>query len=280
MIIIADSGSTKTDWRVLNRNGSISQAKTIGFNPYYISTDKITEELNSSLLPQINGIPSKIYYYGAGCSSEQNKNDVKQALHNVWNNVEIEVGHDLLAAARALCLDEEGIACILGTGSNSCYYNGDNIVENIPSLGYVLGDEGSGAYMGKKLLQGYFRGTMPQPIVDRIVKRFGISLEEVLQKTYKEPMPNRFMASFAKFIFQNIKDPYLYRLVHQCFTDFFEQNIMLYENYENQKIHFTGSIAFYFSNILRQVAAEKQVTVKNIIESPIAGLTLYHQKQL
>lgn len=278
MIIIADSGSTKTDWRIINQDGSIDQAKTMGFNPFYVGEEEISKELQANLVPQVNGIPNKVYFYGSGCSSETNKSIIKNALQAIWSKIDVDVDNDLLAAARALCLDEEGIACILGTGSNSCDYNGKEIIKNIPPLGYILGDEGSGAYLGKKLLQEYLRGAMPTHIAQKIDKRFGLSIDEVLTKTYKEPLPSRFLASFAKFIFQNIKDPYLHNLVYNAFSMFFENNVMQYENYEKKKVHFAGSIAFYFCNILRQVANDKNIVMKNIVESPIAGLTLYHQK--
>ncbi|MDH5475514.1 MAG: N-acetylglucosamine kinase [Cyclobacteriaceae bacterium] len=280
MIIIAESGSTKTDWRIINPDESIDQAKTIGFNPFHIGEDAIAEELTTNLVPKINGVPSKVFFYGAGCTSGDSKSIIINGLQNIWPNVEVEVNNDLLAAARALCLDEEGIACILGTGSNSCDYNGTQIMNNVPPLGYVLGDEGSGTYLGKILLREYLRGIMPSHIAQKIDKRFGLSIESVLNNTYKQPLPNRFLASFAKFIYQNIKEVYLYNLVYNAFSVFFENNVMLYHNYEQKKVHFTGSVAFYFSNILRQVAIDKNIMLKNVVESPIAGLTLYHQKLL
>jgi len=278
LILIADSGSTKTDWRILHTNGEIKQAKSIGFNPFHIGKEAIIKEINDNLSSQIKAIPTEIHFYGAGCSTITNQTMIKDALLAQWPAAIVKVEHDLLAAARALCLNEPGIACILGTGSNSCFYNGLEIEKNIPSLGYVLGDEGSGVAIGKKLLKEYLRGATPENITQKIDKRFNLSIEDVLNKTYKEPLPNRFLASFAKFVFQDIKEPYLYHLVYNSFADFFEQNVMRYPGYEKQKVHFTGSIAFYFANILRQVASDKNILVQNILESPIAGLTLYHQK--
>ena len=280
MILIADSGSTKTDWRYLDVDGKISQAKTTGFNPYYMSEKEIGDALKIELIPQLNGMPTTVFFYGAGCSTITNKTVISNAIHSVWPETTVEVEHDLLAAARALCLDQEGIACILGTGSNSCYYDGKNIVENVPSLGYVLGDEGSGAFLGKKLLRDYLRKDVPENIAQKLDQRFHLSEEDILSKTYKESTPNRFMASFAQFIFHNLKEPYLYSLVQESFVDFFENNVMRYSKHQHCNVHFTGAVAFYFSNILRQVAAEKNITVKHITESPIAGLTLYHQKQI
>jgi N-acetylglucosamine kinase-like BadF-type ATPase len=193
---------------------------------------------------------------------------------------DIEVGWDLLAAARALCGHEPGIACILGTGSNSCSYDGEKITDNVANLGWILADEGSGTYMGKRLIFDYFRKEMPESLAKQFHARFSWSREEVLEKVYQQEKPGAFLASFAKFIFQHLKEPYCYQLAYQSFTDFFENNVMKYENYKNLKVHFTGSIGFYFSDVVRQVANDKGITVKNILEGPIAGLTLYHQKDL
>jgi N-acetylglucosamine kinase-like BadF-type ATPase len=191
-----------------------------------------------------------------------------------------EIGWDLLAAARALCGREPGIACILGTGSNSCLYDGEKIIDNVANLGWILADEGSGTYLGKRLVFDYFRREMPESLAQQFHARFPWTREEVLEKVYQLEKPGAFLASFAKFIFQHIKEPYCYQLAYRSLSDFFENNVMKYENYKNLKVHFTGSIGFYFSDILRQVANDKGITVKNILEGPIAGLTLYHQKDL
>jgi len=281
MILIADSGSTKTDWRFISKEGQISQAKSYGFNPYYQDTIDLKTDIENNLLSQIKGEEvEEVYYYGAGCGSAENRKLIHELIKDIFVNARIEVSHDLLAAARALCGIEPGIACILGTGANSCSYNGNEIVSNIPSLGYVMGDEGSGAYLGKILLADFLRGDMPNFIAERITKRFNLTKDDVLESVYQKEKPSKYLASFSKFIFQNIKDPYCYRLVYDALKSFFEINILKYENSGNLKIHFTGSVAFYYSNILRQVANDLGVNVVNIVESPIAGLTLYHQKQL
>jgi glucosamine kinase len=279
MILIADSGGSKTDWRLIKQDGTIEQAYAPGFNPYYQPVEHLQKGIQEALIPAISEEVSKIYYYGAGVSSEKNQQLVKQTFHTFFPNAEIEIGWDLLAAARALCGHEPGIACILGTGSNSCLYNGKEIIGNVASLGWILADEGSGSNLGKKFLIDYLRDKLPTPLAEAFKNRFPFSREEFLEKIYQQERPSAFLASFAKFIFQHLKDPYCYKLVYNSFAEFYENNVMKYENYKDIKVHFTGSIAFYFSNVLRQVANDKGITVKNILEGPISGLTLYHQKQ-
>lgn len=279
MILIADSGSTKTDWRIINSEGRISQAQCGGINPYYLDSATILAEIQS-VLPQLEDEISEIYFYGSGCSTDGNIAKVHKAISHVFPESKIQINHDLLAAAHALCGEEQGIACILGTGTNSCLYDGGHIIDNISSLGYILGDEGGGIYLGKRLISDYLRRNMPDKVSGKIEQRFNLSKDDVLRQVYLEEGGSKYIASFSKFIFQNIKEPYLYQLVYDAFTEFFERNVMKYENYQNYKVHFTGSVAFYYSDILRQVANDKGIVVRNIIESPISGLTLYHQKKL
>lgn len=280
MILIADSGASKTDWRMLDQNGSIEQAQSIGYNPYYQPIEQFDKEVREVLVPQIKHPVTKIFYYGTGCSSDKNRKMIRTALERYFTDAHIEVWHDLLAAARALCGEDQGIACILGTGANSCYYDGVRIVENVTSLGYVLGDEGSGAWMGKKIVADYLRKDLPEKLWDHFKKRFPMDRDEILSRVYSQEMPSRFLGSFSHFIFQHLKEPYCYKLVYDGFSEFMEKNVMRYERYNELKVHFVGSVAFYFSDILRQVANDKGITLKNILESPIAGLTLYHNKDI
>jgi N-acetylglucosamine kinase-like BadF-type ATPase len=280
MILIADSGGSKTDWRLIQKNGSIGQANTPGFNPYYQHIDDLKRNLKESVSPLVNEKVSKIFFYGAGVSSIKNQLTIKSTFLEFFPEAQIEIGWDLLAAARALCGHEPGIACIMGTGSNSCLYDGEKITDNVANLGWILADEGSGANIGKKFLIDYLRKKMPTPLSELFHKRFPLTREEFLEKIYQQEKPSAFLASFAKFIFQHLKDPYCYQLVYSSFTEFYENNVMKYDNYKNLRVHFTGSIAFYFSDILRQVANDKGITVKNILEGPIAGLTLFHQHDL
>lgn len=280
MILIADSGASKTDWRMLDQNGSIEQAQSIGYNPYYQPIEQFDKEVREVLVPQIKHPVTKIFYYGTGCSSDKNRKMIRSALERYFTDAHIEVWHDLLAAARALCGEDQGIACILGTGANSCYYDGVRIVENVTSLGYVLGDEGSGAWMGKRIVADYLRKDLPEKLWDHFKKRSPMDRDEILSRVYSQEMPSRFLGSFSHFIFQHLKEPYCYKLVYDGFSEFMEKNVMRYERYNELKVHFVGSVAFYFSDILRQVANDKGITLKNILESPIAGLTLYHNKDI
>lgn len=280
MILIADSGGSKTDWRLIQKDGTIGQASAPGFNPYYQPIDDLKKNVQEVLLPKIHDPVNKIFFYGAGVSSVKNQLTIKSAFLEFFPEAQIEIGWDLLAAARALCGHEPGIACIMGTGSNSCQYDGEKIIENVANLGWILADEGSGADIGKKFLVDYLRHKMPASVASAFRERFPLTREEFLEKVYQQEKPSAFLASFTKFIFQHLKDAYCYQLIYDRFSDFYENNVMKYPNYQNLKVHFTGSIAFYFSDVLRQVANDKGITVKNILEGPIAGLTLYHQKEL
>mgnify|MGYP003575449161 FL=1 len=281
MILIADSGGSKTDWRLIRNDGSIAQASAPGFNPYYEPIDDLKRKVLEIIIPQVNGRTlDKIFFYGAGVSSVKNQLTIKSAFLEFFPEAQIEIGWDLLAAARALCGHEPGIACIMGTGSNSCLYDGEKIIDNVANLGWILADEGSGANIGRKFLVDYLRKKFPTKLAEQFQQRFPLSREEFLEKVYQQEKPSAFLASFMKFIFQHLKEPYCYKLVYDSFAEFYENNVMQYENYRNLKVHFTGSIAFYFSDILRQVANDKGITVKNILEGPIAGLTLYHQSDV
>lgn len=280
MILVADSGGSKIDWRFLHKDGSIGQAHSPGFNPYYQPLEHLHAIIKESLAPQVKESVDKIFYYGTGVSSEKNQQIIREVFAQYWPGAFIEIGWDLLAAARALCGRERGIACILGTGSNSCLYDGEKIIDNVANLGWILADEGSGTYIGKKFIFDYFRNEMPTKLAEQFKARFPFTREEVLEKVYQGEKPGAFLASFSRFIFQHLKDPYCYKLIYDSLSDFYENNVMKYDNYQNTKVHFTGSIAFYYSDILRQVANDKGITVKNILEGPIAGLTLYHQKDI
>lgn len=279
MILIVDTGATTSNWRAISQTGEISQFQTAGFNPTYQPIEQLEAEIVKSDLIKYQTKIKHLFYYGAGCGSAEKRALTKEALTELFPEAEIQVKDDMIAAARALCGHEAGIACILGTGANSCFYDGDKRVDHVASLGYVLGDEGSGAYLGKVLLADYLRNDLPDILTERFNKRFNLSLEEVLERVYHQDLPGRYMAGFSKFVFQNIKEPYAYKLVYDAFSLFFDKNILKYPQAQSVPVHFSGSVGFYFGNILRQVGNDKGVVVKNIIESPIAGLTLYHKNQ-
>jgi glucosamine kinase len=278
MILVADSGGSKTDWRLLKRDGSIAQAQTLGFNPYYQPIEDLQTIVRDTLVAQVAAEPvKKIFFYGSGASSEKNQESIRNAFLEFFPGADVEIDWDLLAAARALCGREPGIACIIGTGSNTCLYDGEKITGNIANLGWILADEGSGTNIGRKFLVAYLREKLPKELAEQFRARYPLSREEFLERVYHHEKPSAFLASFMKFIFQHLKEPYCYKLVYDSFTELYEENVMRYPGYKELKVHFVGSVAFYFSDVLRQVANDKGIAVKNILESPIAGLALYHQ---
>jgi N-acetylglucosamine kinase-like BadF-type ATPase len=284
MILIADSGSTKTDWRLIDAADRSWQFGTIGFNPFFQDSIMIAEELRRKLLPEIQVVypdnePLYIYFYGAGCSSPEKCEIVSTAIKHVFPNAIVEVEHDLLAAARALCGRKEGIAAIMGTGSNSCYYNGQKIVSNVTSLGYILGDEGSGAYIGKHFIRDYLNKEVPENIATNFQNEYKLSDEAILNAVYKQTMPSRFLASFSKFINQHKQEPYFIELVNNNFEMFFNKHICKYEQHKTVALSCVGSVAYHYKETLREVADKKGVKIDRILESPIEDLSLFHRSE-
>ena len=280
MILIADSGSTKTDWRLLNGQEEIDQVKTKGFNPYYQQMDEMVEEIESQLIPSLHASSvTKIHFYGAGCSTEERQQKIIDALSPYFPSIDILVQSDLIGAARALSGDQPGIVCILGTGSGSCLYDGIKVSKNIPSLGFVLGDEGSGAWLGKKMVTDYLRGHMPKKCIETINHQLHIDKETILEHVNHKPMPSRYLAGFAKFISENIDQTYFYQLMFDSFTSFAKNYIIRYPNHSEYHCHFVGSVAFHNQEVLSHVAKYTGFNIGNIIKSPIDGLTKYHTKQ-
>jgi N-acetylglucosamine kinase-like BadF-type ATPase len=280
MILIADSGGSKLDWRLVSREGKITQAQGSGFNPYYQPIEDLHTHVKSVLKPAVDEEVTKIFFYGTGVSSEKNQQLIRSTLLGYFPGASIEIEWDLLAAARALCGREAGIACIMGTGSNSCLYDGTKISYMVANLGWILADEGSGVYIGKRLLFEYLREKMPKDIAKKFGEKFPLAREEFLERVYQKERPGAFLASFTRFLSGHIADPYCYGIVYSCFADFFTEVVMRYPDHTKFPVHFTGSVAYYFSDILRAVARDKGVTVKNITDSPIAGLTLYHKNDV
>lgn len=281
MILIADSGSTKTDWRIIDHENNVQQAKTIGLNPYFQDSDSIANELRQNLLPSIVGEVTEIYFYGTGCAGEEPCAIVRRGLQAVFPTAHlVEVDSDMLGAARGLCGHQAGIACILGTGSNNCLYDGKNIADKIPSFGFWLGDEGSGGHLGKKAVLAFLHKEMPTDLAEKFAKRYGLTREIVLENAYKKPFPNRYFASFSKFLFDNRNHPFAYQLIYDAFGEFLDKYVAKLPNYNQHKIHFVGSVAFYYNDILRRAAADKGMTIGHIMETPIAGLTLYHKEKV
>jgi glucosamine kinase len=277
MILIADSGATKTDWRQVFSRQDVRSFQTDGFNPFFVDSRFVRKEVESELVPFIDSRHVKeVFFYGAGCSEVEQCIVVEDGLTLVFPDARIKVENDLLGAARALCGHQEGIACILGTGSNSCFYDGKRIIDNVPSLGYILGDEGSGAYIGKKLLREVLTLSAPTDIRQKFSDKFNYTRVHILKHVYNQEMPSRFLASFMRFISENISYPFIHMLVRDAFHDFFKSQVLKYQRYVEVPVYCTGSIAFYFSDILKEVAKENGIEIKKILPSPIEGLTEYH----
>ena len=280
MILVADSGSTNTDWVIIERDKIISSFITNGFNPYFTKSEEIYKELRSKIPKNINvNSISNIYFYGSGCSSPELNSIIHNGLNQFFPDSDIEINHDLLAAARALFVQDSGIVIILGTGANTCLYDGKNIVKNIQSLGYILGDEGGGDYLGKLFITEFLYGNLPENIHQDFLNKYKLSNNQIMHKIYKEPNPNRFLASFCEFISKHEEDSFLNTLVKKSFTDLFLNHITKYENYTNFKIRVTGSIGFHFQNQLKEVAKEFNTHIDLIEKNPITRLTQYHIKK-
>lgn len=277
MILIADGGSTKTHWCVVDDNNSIPDFHSEGYNPYYVDEPYIIQSLRSAL-PQ--NFPSadvkELYFYGAGVHNEEKAAILKNAFKEIFVNAEICIEHDLLAACRALLGREAGFAAILGTGTNTCVYDGNEIEKNIDSAAYIIGDEGSGCYMGKHLLRDVIRGTLPEDLQKRFDDAYHLSAHEIMDNIYTKPLANRFCASFVKFFDNNMHFDYCRQLIRSSFDDFFKNLVSLYPGYKEMKFNCIGSVAYYFRDILEDVASQYGMETGIILKSPIEGLKKFH----
>jgi glucosamine kinase len=275
--LIADSGATKTEWCLLN-----GSKKTIfitqGMSPYFISPEQMESILQQELKPKLKTVNiDEIHYYGTGCSNPGNAKAVKNVFKNIFPNAETEVTHDLMAAAKALCGNEKGIACILGSGSNSCYYNGKKIVKNSPGLGYILGDEGSGAYLGKKVIQYYLYNTFDEDLRSRFDAKFVTNSTEILNSVYKKPLPNRYMASFAIFLAENRGHYMIENIIEDGLNDFFFNHVYKYKESWTLPVHFVGGIAHGFKDVLVELCKSYQLQLGKVMKNPMQGLIEYHK---
>jgi len=274
--LIADSGATKCDWILLGGQKA-KKFTTQGISPYFLSPDEITNLLQKKVMPQLKDAKIEaVHFYGTGLSLPANQKILKQVLRRQFKNAALEVSTDMLGAARALCGREKGIACILGTGSNSCYYNGKKIVRNSPGIGYILGDEGSGAYLGKKLVQYYLYDTMEEPLRTAFERRFHQQRADILESVYKKPLANRYLASLAIFLAENRGHYMVENILEDGFRDFFHQHLFSYREIRSVPIHFTGSIAFGFKDVLQELCKHYELKLGKIIKTPLQGLVEYH----
>ena len=280
MIIVADSGSTKTDWRFVNEKGTVVyKLKTIGFNPYFHTTEFIYSTLDKDFFEVREDVQDKvkeIHFYGAGCSSEEKNAIVFKAMDQLFPKAHIFIEHDLLGASRAALGNEKGLACILGTGANSCIWDGEKVLDNIPSHGYIFGDEGSGSYLGKELLKMYLNNEMDTSMKIRFDQEFNISEEEILENTYRKPNPNVFLASFARFygLFPESKE--LNNIIRFGFNDFFHRRVLAYTDHMYYDLGFVGSIAFHYKSHLEEVAKMHSINIRSVEKCPIEQLVKFH----
>ena len=276
MILIADSGSTKTDWCVAKDGFTVKRFTTQGINPYHQDERRINGIVLDELLPQTGEYKlKKIVFYGSGCRDEIIPT-MKNILYSAFNNnVEVEIYSDLLGAARAICGHEEGIACILGTGSNSCLYDGKKIVGNIPPLGYILGDEGSGATLGKIFINEIFKNSRMYDLKKEFLQVLKMTEGDIIDRVYRQPMANRFLASLAPFIHSHIERHEVNEIVTENFRQFLLKNVKRYHR-DDLQVSFIGSIAWHFKSQLLQSALEENVYVGSVEKSPMDGLLRYH----
>ena len=277
--LIADSGATKTEWRIIG-NGAHNSFFTSGISPYHMDQFQI-EKLILSEFP-VSALKKKItsiHYYGTGCYTKPKASIVKKALLNIFTETEVNISHDLMGAAIALCGEGKGIANILGTGSNSCLYNGKRIITNSPGLGYVLGDEGSGAYLGKKVIQHVLYGIFDKQLMDAFHETYKTDKAEILHKVYQEPFANRYLAGFSKFLADQRGHYMIENIIEDGISDFFNQHIETYPQRYSLPVHFVGSIAFHYKDKIAELCKSYGYEMGKVIKQPMDGLIYYHKNK-
>jgi glucosamine kinase len=279
MILIADSGATKAAWCLVD-GATHTYLETPGINPYFLKAPQIQDLLQSSLVPQLNGAEiCQVCYYGAGCGKPENVKMIERSLKKVFPQAVVNVATDLAAAAKALCGHAEGVACILGTGSNSCVFDGEKVIKNNPAPGFILGDEGSGAYLGKKVLQHYIYHTFDDDLMQQFQENYRTDYPHILDHVYKQPQPNRYLASFTTFLTANRGHFMIENIIEDGLNDFFFTHLYKYTETWTLPIHFTGSIAWYFKDVLEQLCHAMELQLGNVIKAPIEGLVAYHTEK-
>lgn len=276
--LIADSGATKAEWCILDK-GKIKTVFTQGISPYFLSKEQIRTVLEKELLPKIkNYTVTEVYYYGTGLGNPANAVMLKKILKNVFTKAKtIETNHDLMAAARALCGKKKGIACILGTGANSCFYNGKKIVKNSPGLGFILGDEGSGAYLGKKVVQYYLYNTFDEELKAKFENKYHVTAVDILEAVYKKPMPNRYLASYTLFLAENRGHYMIENIIEDGLNDFFFNHLYKYRESWTNPINFAGGVAWGFRDVLKELCKTYELELGVILKNPMEGLIKYHK---
>jgi glucosamine kinase len=282
MKFVVESGSTKANWALVNNEGTIvATYDTMGFNPFFHHSDFIGEHIRKNkklveLAPQID----TVFFYGSGCSSDHFKQIVVQGLIRVFDQAAVYVDHDLIAAAYATYTGEPCISCIIGTGSNSCYFDGKNLTEEVPALAYILGDEGSGSYFGKRLLVDYLYKKLAPGIREDLEATYPLSEAIVFENVYQKPFANVYLAGFTPFIYKHRSEPYFAKMIEDGLALFLENHVCCYPNFREVPTHFVGSVAYYFSDTLKRAAERLNITVGTIIRQPIERLVAYHLNYL
>lgn len=276
-ILIADSGSTKTSWCLIS-GGAEKCFETQGISPYFLTRQGIKEVIGQELLTKIPSHDriAEVHFYGTGLADPQNAEMIKSILEEEFPHSHAFVDHDLMGAARALCGYENGVACILGTGSNSCYYDGNKIIKNNPGLGFILGDEGSGAVLGKKVIQYYLYHTFDEELKLAFEKKFHTPKEEILLHVYKKPFPNRYLASFSYFLYENRGHYMIENILEDGLNEFFFNHICKYAGSWEYPVHFTGGVAWAYQDVLVELCNSYGMTLGHILKAPIDGLIRFH----
>jgi N-acetylglucosamine kinase-like BadF-type ATPase len=282
MILIADGGSTKADWIAINDDKKEEfRVRTLGLNPAVVSEEELNNRIiNMFQLINIKEDVKEIHFYGAGCGTPKPAKILEDILQSIFINAKIYVAEDMLAAVYAASGTKPALVCILGTGSNSCYFDGKNVQMKTASLGYILMDEASGNYFGKLLLREFYYKKMPIPIAKKFNEEFNLDADHIKKNLYRMPNPNMYLASFAKFMFEFKDEKYIKEIIERGFYEFFEYRILPFEKNIDTPLYFIGSIAFYFKDILEKVAKKCNLKITDVIQRPIDNLLDYHIKQL
>ena len=276
MQLIADSGSTKASWRAIFDNGSVVAIETVGINPVFMEDETIEKIIQEEVVPVAGTQVDSISFYAAGAVGGEASAKLERCFGRFFPGAKVEAVSDVLAAARSVCGHKPGIACILGTGSNSCFYDGEAIEKNVRAGGFILGDEASGAYLGKRLLSDFIKGLLPPAIEKELVKRYDLDYMKIVQKVYREEMPSRFLASLSPFINEFKNHPHIANLLKSSFEEFLRRNIIHYD-YKKYPVNFVGSIAFYYKDILEKAVNAAGMRMGVVIQKPIDGLVEYHK---
>ena len=281
MILIADGGSSNIKWCLIEKTEKIIEFNTTGMNPVMLTYEEMSQRIAEEVEPELNSYLAQIqhiYYYGAGCRGGDYNRAVEKAIKNSFPSSTISVESDMTGAAKALCGNQPGIACILGTGSNSCLYDGEKIIDAIAPLGYILGDEGSGAVLGRQLISDVFKKQLPVELCLKFREQYDLNMETVINRVYGSPEANRFLASLTPFLAKYIEEPSIHRLVLNSFKSFFVRNVAHYMAYKTLPVNFVGSIAYHFRDVLQEAAAAIDCNIGKVIISPMEGLISYHSR--